>query len=198
MAISSYFADRFSSEEELAKTLKEEKALHCIQGDNPAVYVGTYGKYNGGSIYGEWTDLTTFADYDEFLDFCRLLHYDEEDPELMIQDFENFPRAWYEESGMDEDTFDRITAFAELDEDERAAYEDYLDDIDDDADIDEFREHYMGEWDSEEDFAEHIVNECYAEKMSDEFMARYFDYEKFARDLFSDDYYFTNNHVYQR
>ncbi|HIE9076798.1 TPA: antirestriction protein ArdA, partial [Klebsiella variicola subsp. variicola] len=26
----------------------------------PAVYVGTYHQYNGGSIFGKWFDLTDF------------------------------------------------------------------------------------------------------------------------------------------
>lgn len=34
----------------------------------PAVYVGTYHQYNGGSIFGEWFDLTDFDDEDEFYD----------------------------------------------------------------------------------------------------------------------------------
>ena len=64
---------------------------------NPAVYVGTYHKYNCGSIFGMWLDLTTFADYDEFCAVCRFLHRDESDPELMAQDYENFPEEWYTE-----------------------------------------------------------------------------------------------------
>lgn len=67
---------------------------------NPAVYVGTYHKYNCGSIFGMWFDLTTFADYDEFCAVCRFLHRDESDPELMAQDYENFPEEWYTEGGV--------------------------------------------------------------------------------------------------
>ncbi|MFM2838999.1 antirestriction protein ArdA, partial [Klebsiella pneumoniae] len=37
----------------------------------PAVYVGTYHQYNGGSIFGKWFDLTDFDDEDEFYDACR-------------------------------------------------------------------------------------------------------------------------------
>ena len=54
---------------------------------NPAVYVGTYHKYNCGSLYGMWVDLTSFLDYDDFMEFCHLLHIDEEDPEFMYQDY---------------------------------------------------------------------------------------------------------------
>ena len=59
---------------------------------NPAVYCGTYRKYNEGSIDGAWLDLASFKDYDEFMEVCRLLHRDEEDPELMFQDYERSAR----------------------------------------------------------------------------------------------------------
>lgn len=55
------------------------------------VYVGTYKKYNGGSLKGGWLDLADYASYDDFLKACRQLHKDERDPEFMIQDSEEFP-----------------------------------------------------------------------------------------------------------
>lgn len=55
------------------------------------VYVGTYKKYNNGSIAGGWLDLADYKTYDEFLRACKSLHKDERDPEFMIQDTENFP-----------------------------------------------------------------------------------------------------------
>ncbi|EBS5549208.1 antirestriction protein ArdA, partial [Escherichia coli] len=57
----------------------------------PAVYVGTWHKYNCGSIAGRWFDLTTFDDERDFFAACRALHQDETDPELMFQDYEGFP-----------------------------------------------------------------------------------------------------------
>lgn len=32
-----------------------------------------------------------FNSYDDFIDFCKAIHADEEDPELMAQDYEGFP-----------------------------------------------------------------------------------------------------------
>ena len=58
------------------------------------VYVGTYGKYNAGSIDGAWIDLDKFNSYDEFLAACRKLHHDEHDPEFMIQDTETDGEDW--------------------------------------------------------------------------------------------------------
>lgn len=55
------------------------------------VYIGTYKKYNNGSIAGKWIDLAQFNSYEEFVKECRKVHKDELDPEFMIQDYEDFP-----------------------------------------------------------------------------------------------------------
>ena len=62
-----------------------------------SVYVGTYGKYNGGSIAGKWLKLSKYESKNEFLQACRRLHKDESDPEFMFQDFENIPDSMVEE-----------------------------------------------------------------------------------------------------
>ena len=35
------------------------------------IYVGTYAKYNDGSIEGKWFDLSDFSDKDEFYEACK-------------------------------------------------------------------------------------------------------------------------------
>lgn len=55
------------------------------------VYVGTYAKYNRGSIYGAWIDLAKCETYNDFLRKCKEVHKGERDPEFMIQDSEGFP-----------------------------------------------------------------------------------------------------------
>jgi antirestriction protein len=164
---------------------------------NPAVYVGTYSKYNDGNLFGMWVDLVKCGDYDTFMEVCHNLHADEEDPELMYQDYECFPKAWYSESGIDEDTFDKIIEYAELDEDDREAFEEFTDSFGNDS-FDSFKERYMGKWDSEKDFAEHIVDECYNLDDMMGHLASYFDYDAYARDLFIDDFYFTDGYVFRR
>ena len=64
-----------------------------------SVYVGTYGKYNNGSLFGAWLDLSDYADKEEFYEACRELHKDEEDAEFMFQDYENIPENLISESG---------------------------------------------------------------------------------------------------
>lgn len=142
---------------------KEEIRAHAhhYENETPAIYCGTYYKYNCGSLYGMWVDITTFDDYSEFCEFCRRLHHDENDPEFMVQDFEYFPKSWYHESGLPtEEEFDRIKEYAELDDNEKEGYNAYLDNINEKADVDEFRDHYEGKWDSPEDFAENLCEEC--------------------------------------
>ncbi len=53
----------------------------------PAVYVGTYHKYNCGSIFGKWFDLTEFDRQGGFYEARQALHADEWDAEFMFQDW---------------------------------------------------------------------------------------------------------------
>lgn len=126
----------------------------------PAIYLGTYHKYNCGSLFGQWIDITTFADYEDFVTYCYRLHHDESDPEFMTQDFEGYPKCLYHESGIPtENEFERIKEYADLDEDEQEAFAIYLDNFNENADLDEFRERYEGKYNSGEDFAEFICEE---------------------------------------
>lgn len=162
--------------------------------DQPAIYCGTYGKYNNGSLDGAWLDLEAFDSYDEFLEICALLHDDEDDPEFMFQDYQGFPREWYDESGLKE-SFDNIVEYCKLDENDREVFDAYYE-WSGNADFAHFRDHYMGKFDTEEDFAEYIVSECYNldNMMGD--LSFYFDYERYARDLFMTDYAFCDGYVF--
>lgn len=89
------------------------------------LYVGTYAKYNSGSIAGKWLDLEDYADVDDFLQACADLHSDEHDPEFMFQDFEGFPKAFYSECSVNPKIFEWLA----LDEDDQkkvAAYMEYV------------------------------------------------------------------------
>lgn len=52
------------------------------------VYVGTYHKYNNGSIAGRWLTLNDYKTPEAFWAACKQLHRDERDPEFMFQDYE--------------------------------------------------------------------------------------------------------------
>ena len=173
------------------ESLKEELKNHeqTNGSDSPALYCGTYGKYNSGNLSGIWVDISTFDDYEDFLNFCYAIHADEEDPELMYQDFENMPDSLYHES-MGEEGFNKIEEYCELCDDYGvSAVEDFLEWYSPE-DLDMMHDSYAGVYDSEEDFAREIVNGCYdLEKMMGD-LSYYFDYEALARDLFVNDYHF--------
>lgn len=160
--------------------------------DSPALYCGTYGKYNSGNLRGMWVDLSTFDSYEDFKNFCIAIHADEDDPELMYQDYENMPRSLYHES-MGEEEFDNIAKYCELCDDYSvSAVDDFLE-LYSPEDLDNMYDAYMGVYDSEEDFARETVNECYdLDKMMGS-LACYFDYEALARDLFISDYHFGSH-----
>ena len=67
---------------------------------DPALYCGTYGKYNSGSIAGEWLQLNDYTDEEIFWADCRQVHKAEYDPEFMFQDMSDLPRALYQECGV--------------------------------------------------------------------------------------------------
>jgi len=144
----------------------------------PRIYVGTYAKYNSGSIAGKWLDLEDYSDKDEFLKACAELHKDESDPEFMFQDFEGFPRSLYSESSVD----DRLWAWLELDEDDRELLQVYQDEVNSDADIDEARDNFAGKYDSERDWAESFLEDTGGLEQIPENLRNYFDFEAYARD----------------
>ena len=174
--------------------------METIKETKPSIYVGTYRKYNEGSIAGKWMDLTEFNDYEAFLSACKALHADEEDPEYMIQDFEGFPKALYSESGLpSEEDFDFIRTLAKSDKQEAfEAYLSYYGEVKDYSDAwERFEEVYQGEYDSERSFADQLADETIEGLAEGEStLAKYFDYEAFARDLFLGDYNFIDGHVF--
>lgn len=77
---------------------------------NPRVYVGTYKKYNEGSIAGGWISLAECKDYGQFLGKCKSLHKNERDPEFMIQDNEDFPDGLSCMEWLSEEEFNDVKA----------------------------------------------------------------------------------------
>ena len=122
----------------------------------PKVYVGTYKKYNEGSLKGKWFNLNDYADEDDFLKAALEFHKDEEDPELMFQDFEGFPEEYYNESGLS----DKIWEWLKLDKEDRELLEVYVNELGNkDADISEARDAFYGTYSSKEDWAEEFLEQ---------------------------------------
>ena len=109
----------------------------------------------------------------------------------MFQDYEGFPREFYDEC-MGREDFDNILEYTEMCEKHgQEAIDDYID-LRGDCDLRNFEEAWCGKWDDEEDFARHIVEECYDLRAMGE-LERYFDYDAFGRDLFMYDYNMGDN-----
>lgn len=142
------------------------------------IYVGTYAKYNAGSINGAWLDLENYSDKEAFLAACAELHKDETDPELMFQDYEGFPRSFYNEGCVSDDLF----AWLELDEDDRELLAVYCDNVDSAGDIDAAREAFAGKANTKADWAAEWLEETGGLDGVPKHLANYIDFEAFARD----------------
>ena len=176
--------------ESLQEAISKHEWKH--ESDSPALYCGTYGKYNEGNLGGMWVDLSTFDYYEEFEAFCFAIHADEADPEIMFQDFDNMPDCLYNES-MCEAEFNNLLEYCELCDDYSVeAVDDFLE-IFRPEDLDNMQDAYVGEYESKEDFAREMVNDCYDIENMMGSLADYFDYEAFARDLFMCDYHFGSH-----
>lgn len=166
------------------------------------IYVGTYAKYNDGSLFGKWMQLSDYSDLDEFYEACKELHKDERDPELMFQDWEGIPEALIGECWLSENFFYLRDEIENLSDEQQEAFfvwckygshnlaSEEASDL-----LSKFRDAYCGKYNSEEDYAYEYVEDCYE---LPEFAKTYFDYEKFAQELFSTDYWYEDNFVFRR
>lgn len=164
------------------------------------IYVGTYRKYNEGSIFGAWLKLSDYSDTDEFYKACRELHKDEDDPEFMFQDWEYIPESLIGESWLSGKFFELRDAMEDLDDTEQEAFDVWLgcsshnlERTDADRLVVNFRDDYQGAYDSEDDFAGEYADETME---IPEHIAPYFDYQAFARCLFSSDFYYESGFVF--
>ncbi|QHC84703.1 antirestriction protein [Empedobacter brevis] len=173
---------------------------HQINISDAKVYVGTYSKYNNGSIYGKWLNLSDYSDKNEFYKACYDLHDDEKDPEFMFQDYENIPKGLIGECSISDNIFDILQAFEGMSESlqepfliwcnngYRCLSEENINDL-----ISAFENDYIGKYGSEEDYARELIEE--RADLSD-FAKQYFDYEAYAKDLFCGDYWSDNGYVF--
>lgn len=173
---------------------REEIQAHTADNESPALYIGTYHKYNCGSLRGLWVDLTSFDDIDSFYEFLRAFHADEADPEFMAQDYQNFPKMLYSES-LDLENVEKIMdLFSSYDDNEREAIFEYWDEIDSTCDASDILDKlaYNGEF---SDYAAMMADEQLFCANCEDWVKNYFDYSAFERDL-RFDYHITDNYVF--
>jgi len=86
--------------------------------DQVNIYVGTYAKYNNGSIEGDWICLGDYSDLTDFYSACKELHSDEKDPEFMFQDYETpeLLDGKISESAIDENIFEIAESLQKFEE----------------------------------------------------------------------------------
>lgn len=175
--------------ESLKKAIKAHEWKY--PSDEPALYCGTYGKYNKFNVRGMWVNISTFDDYEDFEAFCLAIHADEADPEIMYQDFANMPRSLYHES-MGEKGFDKIMEYREMCEEYNVfAVDDFLEWLSPE-DLDRMPDAYVGVYDSPEEFAEEKADEDFNLPNMGE-IAQYFDYKAYARALFTGNYHYGSH-----
>lgn len=167
---------------------------------NTRIYVGTYAKYNAGSLEGKWLYLSDYSDAEELYEAMTELHSDEQDPEFMIQDREG-DLAYMIDECMSPNEFEDIYSF--MDEVENS----YLDlevmiayckhtgcDLKDS--VEKAEEAYQGEYESDEEFAQELAEELGYLNENKSWPHSCIDWEWAARELMYD--YFEEDGYYFR
>ena len=164
------------------------------------IYVGTYAKYNNGTLQGEWVSLSNFYDLDGFLEYCAEIHEDEEEPEYMFQDWENIPEELIDEGHLDSNFFELRDELENLDGMNVSAFWIWVENTGKDLTesvyylMRQFNSAFVGRYVNKEEFAREIVS---MEHELSEFAERYFDYDKYADELFDEGYWFESGYVFR-
>lgn len=162
------------------------------------IYVGTYAKYNNGSIFGEWLNLGDFDNLEDFYTKCKEIHSDEKDPEFMFQDYEtpDILKNFVSECGINENIFEVAEMLDSEDAGMLDAYFSLGYDITEEN-IETAKEKFFGEFNDYEELGEEYATQTGLLDEMPENLKYYFDFEKFGRDLSydlqeSNGYYFFN------
>jgi antirestriction protein len=170
---------------------------------NLQIFVGTFQKYNEGSLYGKWIDLSNYSDLGEFYKDIRELHSDEQDPEFMFQDYE-VPELiksldLISEGYISKDIFEIIQAIEDSSYDEDVL-EAYLvtfgyngEDISEV--IEKVDEAYNGEYSSDEEFVQELLEGC-GDLPANLPAYIHIDWERTTRDIMFD-YSESNGHYFR-
>lgn len=169
---------------------------------NVKIYVGTYKKYNEGSLFGKWLDLENYSNFELLKEEMYKLHKDEENPEFMIQDWEcsNIINSLglINESYISNEIYDVINTITTSNYDE-AVIESYINCTSLSYDINEIiekiEETYSGEFLNDIEFVQSLLEET-GEIPNNLPNYIYIDWERTTRDIMMD--YFTEGNHYFR
>lgn len=171
-------------------------------------YLSIVSKYNNDLIEGEWVDLSIYDNKDDFNEYCKELHSDEDEAEFMFQDYEYIPKKLISEYSLNDKLFDYIEAIKYMEDETIEALGYFLDDkgINNETDFDElmeeFNNEYQGYFDgsqgAEVEFTYHFIEEHGILVGIPEKLKYYLDYVKYANDLFITDYVEHEGHIFRR
>lgn len=160
---------------------------------------------------GMWIDLDDINDTDEVLQHLaeeKLIPVDEDGEQnyggdLLVADIEGpLVECFYSSRCDSLDLYGFVEArdYCKGDEDKEEAVAEFIENVAGSGPFssDDFESAYCGEYDSEEEYAKQLVDDLGYLDQIPENLRFYFDYEKFARDLFINDCYFSNGHVFNR
>ena len=166
------------------------------------LYVGTYGKYNNGSIDGEWLDLNDFESIDEFYEKCHEIHQDENDPEFMFQDYEadeEWESNFYSECSISPVYWELQELKNEYGEDYFNIYMQYMDENSIEFTKDNLKDtsdRFLGLYQTREDFVESSIENDIGKIPN--YIRNYIDLSKMANDWELCDYSFLETNQYWR
>ena len=162
------------------------------------IYVGTYAKYNNGSIFGEWLNLGDFDNLEDFYAECKKLHADEEDAEFMFQDYEtpDIFKDLISESHINENIFEIAEMLYGEDIDMIEAYLSIGNELTEES-IKEAKDSFFGHYENDYDFGESLAELNGIYEVIPDNLISFFDFEKYGRDKSYDfqefnGYYFYN------
>lgn len=154
------------------------------------IYVGTYYKYNCGSIAGDWIDVTNLTK-EEFFDMCQTLHHEEKDPEFMFQDWEcdEIFKGMISECGIDEEFWELKETLenTEIDLEALTAYKNLFGDID----IRDFEDKFfchIEDYNVNQAFGDYMLEEMGELEQVPQHLRYYIDSEAYGRDLLINDF----------
>lgn len=170
---------------------------NCL--DTMCIYVGTYKKYNEGSLFGEWLNLADYSSYDELLKVMKELHNDEDDPEFMLQDHENC--SFFEKLGLigesyiSDEMFEIVYQINDSghDLDVFEAYVDCVGKMDFQGVYEGVVNYYMGEYSSDEYFVQEVYKNDIPFGLPNFVVI---DWESTARNIMYD-YFESNGHYFR-
>lgn len=175
-------------ESEEVKQSQPQHKLTKEHENNPAVWIGTYGNYNDGNLYGVgeasgWIDLTTFDDADEFHDWLNE-QSGGRDVEWMFQDYQNFPSSLYSESNID-----NVWDYIDFKEENSWISDEVLDAVLEDYSFEEAVKKFddgdivvYPDCKSMGDVAQHLISEHGNEIFNDSTYENAFDYEQYGKE----------------